>query len=65
MESKITCKSISDFFLKKLQMPEFSKVSSQFLIGLKKKKSQSIAQNALEMTISWLGHNVYLELARL
>lgn len=45
-------------------MPEFSKVSSQFLIGLKK-RSQSIAQNALEMTISWLGHNVYLELARL
>lgn len=65
MESKITCKSISVFFfLKKLQMPELSKVSSQFLIGLKK-RSQSIAQNALEMTISWLGHNVYLELARL
>lgn len=37
------CKSISDFF-KKLQMPELSKVSLQFLIGLKK-KSQSIAQN--------------------
>lgn len=38
MEFKITCKSISDFF-KKLQMPELAKVSSQILIGLKKKKS--------------------------
>lgn len=63
MEFKITCKSISDFF-KKLQMPALAKVSSQILIGLKK-KSQSFAQNALGMTISWLGHNVYLELARL
>lgn len=49
MGFKITCKTISDF-LKKLQIPELSKVSSQFLIGLKKKKSLSIAQNALEMT---------------
>lgn len=40
MEFKITCKSISDFF-KKLQMPELAKVSSQILIGLKKKVSLS------------------------
>lgn len=45
-------------------MAGLCKVSSQFLTGLKK-KSQSIFQNVLEKTISWPGHNVYLELVQL
>lgn len=44
-------------------MAELGKLSSQFLTGLKER--QSAFQNALEKTISWLGHNVYLELVRL
>lgn len=41
-------------------MIELCRIFSQFLIVLK--GSQSIFQNALEMTISQLGHNVYPEM---